>query len=74
MKIEEFEIYINNYNFEDFLIISLIFRNRSFVINILSKQSTLSMYYAKKKNDDAVAMIENTNVDTFIIVFDLSIL
>ena len=37
MKIEKFEIYINNCNSEDSLIISLIFRNRCFAINIFSK-------------------------------------
>ena len=37
MKIEKFEIYINNCNSEDSLIALLIFRNRSFTINILSK-------------------------------------
>ena len=74
MKIEKFETYINDCNSEDFLIASLIFRNRSFAINIFSKQSTLSVNYAKKKNDDVVAIIENTNFDTFIVVLDLSIL
>ena len=49
VKIEEFETYINDYNFEDFLIASLISRNRSFAVSIFSKQSTLSMNYAKKK-------------------------
>ena len=73
MKIEKFEIYTNDCNSEDFLIASLIFRNRSFAISIFLKQSTLLMNYAKKKNDDAVAIIENTNFDTFIVVFDLSI-
>ena len=63
----------NDYNFEDFLIVSLILRNRSFAISILSKQSTLSMNYVKEKNNDAVAMIENTNFDTFIVVLDLSV-
>ena len=57
MKIEKFEIYTNDCNSENLLIASLIFRNRSFAINILSKQSTLLMNYAKKKNDDAVAII-----------------
>ena len=37
IKIEEFEIYINDYNFEDSLIASLISRNRSFAISIFSK-------------------------------------
>ena len=37
MKIEKFKTYTNDYNFEDFLIVSLIFRNQSFTINILSK-------------------------------------
>ena len=73
MKIEKFEIYINDCNFENSLIVSLIFQNRSFAINILSKQLTLSMNYAKKKNDDAVAIIEITNFNTFAVVFDLSI-
>ena len=31
------------------------------------------MNYAKKKNDDAVAIIENMNFNTFAVVFDLSI-
>ena len=31
------------------------------------------MNYAKKENDDVVAIIENTNFNTFVIVFDLSI-
>ena len=74
MKIEKFKIYTNNCNFEDSLIASLIFRNRPFAINILPKQSTLSVNYAKKKNDDAVAIIENTNFDTFAVVPDLPIL
>ena len=73
MKIEKFEIYTNDCNSENLLIASLIFRNRSFAINILSKQSTLSMNYAKKKNDDAVAIIENTNFDTSAVVFDLPV-
>ena len=73
MKIEKFEIYTNDCNFEDFLIASLILRNRPFVINILSKSSTLLMNYAKKKNNDAVATIENTNFNISIIVFDLSV-
>ena len=30
------------------------------------------MNYAKKKNDDVVAIIENTNFDTSAVVFDLS--
>ena len=74
MKIEKFEIYTNDCNSEDFLIASLILRNRPFAINIFSKQSTLSVNYAKKKNDDAVAIIENTNFNTFAVVLDLSIL
>ena len=37
MKIEKFETYTNDYNFENFLISLLIFRNRSFAINIFSK-------------------------------------
>ena len=73
MKIKEFEIYINDYNFEDSLIALLIFRNRSFAINIFSKQSTLSVNYAKKENDDAVAIIKNTNFNTSVVVLDLSI-
>ena len=73
MKIEKFKIYTNDYNFENFLIASLISRNRSFAISIFSKQLTLSMNYVKKKNDDAVAIIENINFDTFAVVFDLSI-
>ena len=74
MKIEKFETYTNDCNFKNFLIVSLILRNRFFMINIFSKQSTLSMNYEKEKNDDAVAIIENTNFDTFVIVSDLSIL
>ena len=74
MKFEKFETYTNDYNFEDFLIASLISRNRSFAINILSKQLTLSVNYAKKKNDDVIAIIENIIFDTFTIVFDLLIL
>ena len=74
MKIEKFEIYTNNYNSEDFLIASLILRNRSFAISIFSKQLTLSVNYAKEENDDAVAIIENINFDTFAIVLDLSVL
>ena len=31
------------------------------------------MNYAKKKNDDAVAIIENTNFDISAIIFDLLI-
>ena len=31
------------------------------------------MNYAKEKNNDAVAIIENINFDTFAVVFDLSI-
>ena len=73
MKVEKFETYTNDYNSEDSLIASLISRNRPFAINILSKQSTLSVNYAKEKNDDAVAIIENTNFDTFAVVSDLSI-
>ena len=73
IKIEKFEIYRNDYNSEDSLIASLIFWNRLFAINILSKQSTLSMNYAKKKNDDVVAIIENTNFDASVVIFDLSI-
>ena len=37
VKVEEFEAYTNDCNFEDFLIASLIFRNRPFAINIFSK-------------------------------------
>ena len=37
MKVEKFETYTNDYNFEDFLIASLISRNRSFAISIFSK-------------------------------------
>ena len=37
VEIEKFETYTNDYNSENFLIISLIFRNRSFAVNILSK-------------------------------------
>ena len=73
IKVEKFEIYTNDYNSENFLIVSLIFRNRAFAINILSKQSTLSINYAKKKNNDAVAMIENTYFDTSAVILDLSI-
>ena len=73
MKIEKFEIYTNDCNFEDFLITSLISRNRSFAIYISSKQSTLSVNYAKEKNDNVVAIIENTNFDTSAVVLDLSI-
>ena len=73
IKIEKFETYTNDCNSEDFLIALLILRNRPFAINILSKQSTLSMNYAKKKNDDAVAIIENTNFYIFIVVLDLPI-
>ena len=74
VEIEKFEAYINDCNFEDSLIALLILRNRSFAINILPKQSTLSVNYAKKKNDDAAAIIENTNFDTSAVVSDLSIL
>ena len=74
MKIEKFEIYINDYNFEDFLIASLIPQNRPFAISIFSKQSVLSMSYAKEKSDDVVAIIENTNFDTSAVVFNSSIL
>ena len=74
VKIEEFEVYTNDYNFEDSLIASLILRNRPFAINKFSKQSILSMNYIKKKNNDAVAIIKNTNFDTFTVVLDLSIL
>ena len=73
MKVEKFETYTNDCNSENFLIALLIFRNRPFAVNIFSKQSTLSMNYAKKKNDDAVAIIENTNFDTSAVVFDLLI-
>ena len=73
MKIEKFEIYTNDCNSENFLIVSLIFRNRFFAINIFSKQSTLSVNYAKEKNNDAIAIIENTNFDTFIVVLNLSV-
>ena len=73
IKIEKFKTYTNDCNSEDFLIVSLILRNRPFAINIFSKQSTLSMNYAKKKNDDAVAIIENTNFDTSAVVSDLSV-
>ena len=73
MKIEKFEIYINDYNSENFLIALLIFRNWRFAINIFSKQLTLLVNYAKEKNNDIVAIIENTNFDTFVIIFDLSI-
>ena len=71
IKIEKFGIEINDCNSEDFLIVSLIFRNRPFTI--FSKQSILSMNYAKKKNNDTVAIIENTNFDIFVVVSDLSI-
>ena len=74
MKVEKFEIYINDCNSEDSLIASLILRNQSFAINIFSKQSTLSVNYTKKKNDDVVAIIENMNFDTSAVVLDLSIL
>ena len=37
MKVEKFEIYTDNCNSEDFLIASLIFRNRSFAVSIFSK-------------------------------------
>ena len=73
MKIEKFEIYTNDCNFENFLIVSLIFRNESFVIKILSKQSTLLMNYAKEKNNDVIVIIENINFDMFAVVLDLSI-
>ena len=36
IKIEKFEIYINNYNLKNFLIALLILRNRPFAINIFS--------------------------------------
>ena len=74
MKIEKFETYINDYNSENSWIASLIFRNRSFAINIFSKQSILSMNYVKKKNDDVIAIIENTNFDISAVVLDLSVL
>ena len=74
MKIEKFETYTNDCNSKDFLIVSLILWNWSFAINIFSKQSTLSMNYAKKKNNDAVAIIENTDFNTSAVVFDLPIL
>ena len=73
MEVEEFKVYTNDCNFEDFLIALLILRNRSFAINISSKQSTLSMNYTKKEDDGAAAIIENTNFDTSAVVFDLSI-
>ena len=73
MKIEDFKTYINNCNFENSLIILLIFRNRSFAMRIFSKQSILSMRYAKKKNNNVVAIIENTNFDTFVVAFNMSI-
>ena len=37
LKVEKFETYTNNWNFEDFLIVSLILRNRPFAVSILSK-------------------------------------
>ena len=73
MKIENFDAYTNDCNSENFLIVSLISRNRLFAIKILSKQSTLLMNYAKEKNNNAMTIIENTNFDTFAIAFDLSI-
>ena len=73
IKIEDFESYINDYNFEDSLIVSLTFRNRSFAIKIFLKQSTLSMNYAKKKYNDVVAIIEITNFNTSVVVLDSSI-
>ena len=74
MEIEEFKTYTNNYNFKDFLIVSLIFRNRLFAVSIFSKQSTLSVNYAKKKNDDIVVIIENINSDTSAVVLNLLVL
>ena len=73
MKVEKFEIYTNDYNSENFLIALLIFRNQLFARNISSKQLTLSMNYAKEKDNDAVVIIENTNFDISTVVFDLSI-
>ena len=73
MKIEEFEIYTNDCNSESSLIVLLISRNRPFAISIFSKQSTLSVNYAKKKNDDTVVIIENTNFNTSTVVLDLSV-
>ena len=73
MKIEKFETYTNDCNSEDFLIALLISRNQFFAISIFSKSLILSMNYAKKKNNNAVAIIENTNFNTSAIVFDLSI-
>ena len=74
MKIENFKTYTNDCNSKHFLIASLICRNRYFALKIFSKQSTLSMNYAKKKNNDAVITIENTNFNIFLDVLDVSVL
>ena len=73
MKIENFEIYINDCNSESSLITSLILWNRFFAMKIFSKQLTLTMNYMKKKDNNVVAMIENMNFNTFVIAFALSI-
>ena len=71
--IENFETYTNDCNFEDSLIALLIPRNLPFAVRIFSKQLILIMNYVKKKNNDAVAMIENTNFNMSAIAFVLSI-
>ena len=73
MKIENLDVYTNDCNFKKFLTISLIFRNRVFTIRIFSKQSTLSMNM-KKKYNDVVTTIENTNFNTSAVALYLSIL
>ena len=73
VKVENFEIYTNDCNSEKFLIVLLILRNRLFIIRIFSKQSILSMNYEKRKKDDTVAIIENTNFYAFAVVLDLLI-
>ena len=73
IKIENFESYTNNYNFKNSLITSLIFRNRLFTIKTFSKQAILSINYRRRKKNDVIAIIENTNFNMFIAVFNILI-
>ena len=69
IEVEEFEIYMNDCNLENFLIALLIFRNQSFAMMIFSKKST-SMNYEKEMNDDEIIMFEKTNINVLAAAFN----
>ena len=67
---QKFEVYINDYNFENFLIVFLIFRNQSFAIIISLKKLTLLINYKEEINNDEIIIFKKRNINVFTTAFN----